>query len=141
MAREIDDEASGFEEPEGRTQRLLDLLRIAALADKLPRALSGGEAQRVNLARAAAAASTLLLLDEPFTGLDPALRSELIHDLRAWAGDRNLSVLSVTHDVAEAFQLNAEVIQLAEGRVIQQGPAATVLAEERARLLAQLNAT
>ena len=141
MAREIDDEDSGFEEPEERTQRLLDLLRIADLADKLPGALSGGEAQRVNLARAAAAASTLLLLDEPFTGLDPALRSELIYDLRAWAADRNLCVLSVTHDVAEAFQLNAEVIQLAEGRVVQQGPVATVLAEERVRLLAQLNAT
>jgi molybdate transport system ATP-binding protein len=140
MAREIDDEDSGFEEPQERTQRLLDLLRIADLADKLPRALSGGEAQRVNLARAAAASSTLLLLDEPFTGLDPALRSELIRDLRAWAADRNLCVLSVTHDIAEAFQLNAEVIQLADGRLVEQGPAAAVLAAERTRLLTQLNA-
>jgi molybdate transport system ATP-binding protein len=45
----------------------------------------------------------------------------------------------VTHDVAEAFQLGAEVIKLAEGRVVEQGPVEVVLAEERARLLAQLN--
>ena len=49
-------------------------------------------------------------------------------------------MLSVTHDVGEAFQLGAEVIKIADGRVVQQGPVAEVLAEERARLLEQLNA-
>ena len=121
----------------------LSLFRIAPLAGKRPAELSGGEAQRVNLARAAAAAleNRLLLLDEPFSGLDVGLRSELMHDLQAWTAKRNLCVLSVTHDVAEAFQLDAEVIKLAEGRVVEQGPVATVLAEERARLLMQLNGT
>jgi molybdate transport system ATP-binding protein len=80
----------------------------------------------------------VLLLDEPFTGLDVGLRSELMQDLKAWAAKRNLCVLSVTHDVAEAFELGAEVIKLKEGRVVAQGPVGVVLAEERGRLLAQL---
>jgi molybdate transport system ATP-binding protein len=96
----------------------------------------------VNLARAAVATEPggLLLLDEPFTGLDAALRSDLMCDLQAWAEDRNLCVLSVTHDVAEAFQLGAEVIKIADGKVVAQGPVELVLAEERIRLLAQLGA-
>jgi len=121
------------------TGAALGLLRIGHLAEKRPAELSGGEAQRVNLARAVSAASGLLLLDEPFTGLDVALRSELIADLRAWAAKRNLCVLSVTHDVAEAFELGAEVIKLKEGRVVAQGPVGVVLAEERKRLLGQLS--
>jgi molybdate transport system ATP-binding protein len=91
------------------------------------------------MARAAASASRLLLLDEPFSGLDMALASEIMQDLQPWAAKRNLCVLSVTHDVAEAFQLGAEVIKLAEGRVVEQGPVEVVLAEERAWLLQQLN--
>ncbi len=133
------DDGSGMEGRDEKTREILALFRIPHLADKLPRALSGGEAQRVSMARAAAAASRLLLLDEPFSGLDMALASEIMQDLQPWAAKRNLCVLSVTHDVAEAFQLGAEVIKLAEGRVVEQGPVEVVLAEERARLLAQLN--
>ncbi len=124
--------------PQPRVEEMLSLFRITHVAGKLPGELSGGEAQRVNLARAAAAASHLLLLDEPFTGLDLTLRSQLNQDLHAWAARRKLCVLSVTHDIAEAFQLNAEVIRLSVGRILAQGPAATVLAEDRTRLLAQL---
>jgi molybdate transport system ATP-binding protein len=128
----------GENKPEPRAQEILALFRILHVADKLPATLSGGEAQRVHLARATAAASHLLMLDEPFAGLDLALRSDLMHDLRAWTAERGLCVLSVTHDIAEAFQLNAEVIKLHEGRIIAQGTAAAVLAEERTRLLSQL---
>jgi molybdate transport system ATP-binding protein len=128
-----------LEEPGAKTEDVLALFRITDLADKFPAALSGGEAQRVSMARAAASASRLLLLDEPFSGLDMALRSEIMKDLPAWAERRNLCVLSVTHDVAEAFELNAEVIKLADGRLVEQGPVDIVLGEERARLLEQLN--
>jgi molybdate transport system ATP-binding protein len=139
MATNPDDEDCGMEKQGEKIREILGLFRIPHLADKLPRALSGGEAQRVSMARAAASASRLLLLDEPFSGLDMALASEIMQDLQPWAAKRNLCVLSVTHDVAEAFQLGAEVIKLAEGRVVAQGPVEVVLAEERARLLAQLN--
>jgi molybdate transport system ATP-binding protein len=78
------------------------------------------------------------LLDEPFTGQDLRLRDELIEELRGWLRLIRRPVLSVTHDVGEAFQLGAEVIKLSEGRVVLQGPVATVLAEERTRLMGQL---
>jgi molybdate transport system ATP-binding protein len=119
--------------------------QLSALAEKLPSMLSGGERQRVAIARAATAAVSLesgsiLLLDEPFTGLDVRLRDELIEELRGWLTLMQRPVLSVTHDVGEAFQLGTEVIKIAEGRVVQQGPVAEVLAGERERLLEQLNA-
>ena len=118
----------------------LSTFRIEHIADKRPADLSGGEAQRVTLARAIAPRGCrLLLLDEPFTGLDLNLREDLIANVLAWQEAHHTPILSVTHDIAEAFQLDAEVIKLYEGRIVAQGPAASVLAEERARLLQQLN--
>jgi molybdate transport system ATP-binding protein len=120
--------------------------QLSGLAEKLPSTLSGGERQRVAIARAATAAVSLgsgsiLLLDEPFTGQDVRLRDELIEELRGWLALMGRPVLSVTHDVGEAFHLGTEVIKIAEGRVVQQGPVAEVLAGERERLLEQLNAS
>lgn len=123
------------------TTSIPKLFRIDHLLQRRPAELSGGEAQRVHLARATMARRIhVLLLDEPFTGLDRALRDELITDLLVWQEKSQVPILSVTHDVTEAFQLNAEVIKIAEGRVVQQGPVAEVLAGERERLLEQLNA-
>jgi molybdate transport system ATP-binding protein len=110
------------------------------VSGRLPKQLSGGEAQRVNLARAMAAKGSLLLLfDEPFTGMDSGRRDQLLPLLRERLAKICVPVLSVTHDVAEAFQLGAEVIKIADGRVVQQGPVEVVLAEERERLLRQLS--
>jgi molybdate transport system ATP-binding protein len=127
---------------------VLELFRLSAVTERKPRDLSGGERQRVSVARAVASAvaadctqRALLLLDEPFSGLDNAMRDELLAKLREWLKRWKTPVLSVTHDVGEAFQLGAEVIKIAAGRVVQQGPVGEVLAEERARLLDQLNAT
>ena len=125
---------------------IMSLFRIAGLSDRIPRQLSGGEQQRVSVARALVSATTfdgpgkaILLLDEPFSGLEASLRDELLVKLKAWIIHWKIPVLSVTHDVAEAFQLGAEVIKIAGGQVAQQGPAEVVLAEDRLRLLAQLN--
>lgn len=123
------------------TTSIPKLFRIDPLLHRRPAELSGGETQRVHLARATMARRIhTLLLDEPFTGLDRALRDELITDLLVWQEKSQVPILSVTHDVTEAFQLGAEVIKIAEGRVIEQGPVTQVLAAERERLLEQLNA-
>jgi molybdate transport system ATP-binding protein len=120
--------------------------QLPGMAEKFPSMLSGGERQRVAIARAATAAVSLgegsiLLLDEPFTGQDVRLRDELIEELRGWLAVRERPVLSVTHDVGETFQLGMEVIKIADGRVVQQGPVAAVLAGERERLLQQLSSS
>jgi molybdate transport system ATP-binding protein len=127
------------------SEETMKLFRLTALPDRMPRDLSGGERQRGAVARAVVSAVTydgpgkpLLLLDEPFSGLDNAMRDELVVELQGWLRRWNIPVLSVTHSVGEAFQLGAEVIKIAEGRVVQQGPVGEVLAEERNRLMEQL---
>ncbi len=122
----------------------VERFRLRALAPKSPQELSGGERQRVAVVRAATSAvalgpGTLLLLDEPFTGLDLDRQEELLGELRSWLSDKGVPVLSVTHDVGEAFQLGAEVIRIADGKVAAQGSVAEVLAEDRQRLIDQLH--
>jgi molybdate transport system ATP-binding protein len=128
---------------DGVVDEVMELFRLRELAGRMPRALSGGESQRVSVARAVVSAATfagpaLLLLDEPFGGLDLKLRDELLLELREWLARRKVPVLSVTHDVGEAFLLGAEVIKIAEGRVVDHGPVEVVLAEERRRLVERL---
>jgi molybdate transport system ATP-binding protein len=114
----------------------IDLFELGALANRMPRDLSGGERQRVNLARAfAVPAARLMLLDEPFTGVDRGLRDTLLPRMRQRIAQLGVPVLSVTHDVEEALLLGAEIIRLEQGAVIDQGPAPRVLAEERTRML------
>ncbi|HEX7159327.1 MAG TPA: ATP-binding cassette domain-containing protein [Edaphobacter sp.] len=126
-------------------EEMMELFRLGHISERMPRVLSGGERQRVAVARAVVSAVTftgpepaLLLLDEPFSGLDLALRDELLARLKEWLGQRQIPVLSVTHDVGEAFQLEAEVIRIADGKVVAQGQASAVLAEERRLLVEQL---
>lgn len=123
------------DERSGRDQFLnevLTLCRVSHLRDKMPSQLSGGERQRVAVARTLASLPCcLLLLDEPFTGLELALRDELITDLRTWTSQRGIPVLLVTHDLGEVFSAHADVLKLENGRIIASGPAGQVLAQER----------
>ncbi|HEY5331439.1 MAG TPA: ATP-binding cassette domain-containing protein [Acidobacteriaceae bacterium] len=119
---------------------IIALFQLAPLLNRLPSDLSGGERRRVALARAFAAPDCrLMLLDEPFAGLDRALRDELLPVIRAWLRDRNIPALSVTHDVEEALQLQAEVVLIRDGRIEAQGYASSVLAAERDRLRLSLS--
>jgi molybdate transport system ATP-binding protein len=121
-------------------EEALDLFSLKSLAHRLPRDLSGGERQRVALARAfSVPMPSLMLLDEPFTGLDRPLREALLPRLQSRLAARRISVLSVTHDVEEALLLHADVIRLTAGRVSAQGPATEVLASERAAILHTLS--
>ena len=132
---------SGHSFPAATPTSLPALFQIEQFLQQHPRQLSGGEIQRVSIARATMARHhTLLLLDEAFTGLDTISRDGVMRGLRQWQQTSRTPILSVTHDIAEAFQLNAEVIKLHEGRVIAQGPVQEVLAQERQRLLERLDA-
>ncbi|KTR40038.1 ABC transporter ATP-binding protein [Rothia kristinae] len=93
----------------GRVRELLDVLGLTSLADTAPGQLSGGQAQRVAVGRALAAKPQLLLLDEPFSALDPATREDLQHWLRRLIEDLELTAVTVTHDVAEATALGDRV--------------------------------
>lgn len=113
----------GLHKPEaGRELALkaLDEVRLADYADKWPRTLSGGEAQRVSLARALVREPDLLLLDEPFAALDALTRlamHRLVQDL--WRAHEP-SVLLVTHDVDEALRLAQRILVLAGGRIVSE---------------------
>ena len=121
-------------------KNVLALFNLGGLADRMPARLSGGERRRVALARAFTVPNCrLMLLDEPFTGLDRKLRNDLLPAMQAWLAVRKIPVLSVTHDVDEALLLGADVIRIEDGRVLAQGPAAEVLATERERLLQTLS--
>jgi molybdate transport system ATP-binding protein len=127
-------------------QEAMAAFRLHGLGDRLPRDLSGGEAQRVSVSRALVSASAfdglrppLLLLDEPLTGLDRAMRDEIIVELVRWTGQWKIPVLSVTHNIGETFQFGADVVKIDNGKVVEHGPARTVLAKERDRLLTQLS--
>jgi ABC-type molybdate transport system ATPase subunit len=105
----------------------------------MPAHLSGGERQRVAIARALAMSPRLLLLDEAFAGLDNSTKRELLGRLNTVLMERKIAALHVTHEVADAFALDAEVVVLEAGRVTAQGPVADALATERQQLLAMLN--
>lgn len=94
---------------------MLELLGVAHIADHYPDELSGGQAQRVALARALAIGPDLLLLDEPFSALDPSTRSELQSWLRQQVSERGWTSVFVTHDIDEALAVADDIVLLVAG--------------------------
>ncbi len=108
-----------------RAERLLELVGLpAAYAARPPQALSGGEQQRVALARALAPAPRLVLLDEPFSALDAALRAGTRRAVAAALAAAGATALLVTHDQSEALSMGDQVGVLRDGRLVQVAPPA-----------------
>jgi thiamine transport system ATP-binding protein len=101
--------------------RALDRVGLAGFERRRVSELSGGQAQRVALARTLAPDPRLLLLDEPLGSLDPALRRDLAADLAATLDAAGVPAIVVTHDVTDAFVLGDRIALLDEGRVIREG--------------------
>ena len=111
-----------------RVRRWLERFGIEALARRSARTLSGGEAQRVSLARALALEPEVLLLDEPFASLDEPTRHALIDDLDRALAETGTATVFVSHDRAEALRLGDRVAVIMDGRVRQVGPPSQVFA-------------
>jgi len=104
-----------------RVHTWLERLGIPHLKERRANQLSGGEAQRVGLARALVLEPELLLLDEPFTALDPPTRTRLVDDLRILLRDQNITTIFVTHDLVESVRLADSIAILLNGQLRQMG--------------------
>lgn len=114
-----------------RVAELLAMVQLdAALGDRRPGALSGGQAQRVGLARALAADPDILLMDEPFGAVDPLTRRDLRAELRRIHAETGKTILLVTHDPEEALELGSQIVVLRDGRVVADGAPATLVAPD-----------
>jgi len=105
-----------------RIGELAELLRLTPLLERGTRGLSGGEQQRIALARALAPGPSILLLDEPFAAVDPATRRGLRRELRDLHEREGITTLQVTHDFEDAMRLGDVVAVLAGGTIVQSGP-------------------
>jgi osmoprotectant transport system ATP-binding protein len=124
---------------DARIDELLDLVGLPRdYRRRFPRQLSGGEQQRVGLARALAADPAIMLMDEPFGALDAITRGRLQDELRAIHRRLHKTILFVTHDVDEALRLADCVVVMRGGRVIQHGTPLEVLARPRDAFVRQL---
>jgi ABC-type sulfate/molybdate transport systems ATPase subunit len=110
-----------------RAAEALGVLGVAGLADRQAATLSGGEARRVHLARVLAVRPDVLLLDEPFAGLDPTARADVLYDLAAILRGADRATCVVVHDRAEAWALADRVLVLLDGKIAAVGPPEQVL--------------
>lgn len=109
------------EQRKKEAERLLDEVQLTGYGRRKIRELSGGQMQRVALARALAAEPSVLLLDEPFSGLDERLRAEMGSLVRRIHRERKITTILVTHDSREALQMSDRIVLMKEGSVLQCG--------------------
>jgi ABC-type sugar transport system ATPase subunit len=104
-----------------KVNSILELLNITHLIKRYPKDLSGGEKQRVGLARSIILEPKILLLDEPLSSLDPATAKSIRKELKVLQKRLNLTMLYVTHDFAEAKELADRIVVIKEGQIKQLG--------------------
>jgi sulfate transport system ATP-binding protein len=109
------------EEIRSRVEELLALVRLEGLAGRYPSQLSGGQLQRMALARALAVQPKVLLLDEPFGALDAQVRGELREWLRKLHEEIHVTTIFVTHDQEEAMEVAEQIVVMNKGRIEQAG--------------------
>lgn len=109
-----------------RVDTLIEMMELGELRHRKPDTLSGGQKQRVALARALVSEPRLLLLDEPLSALDPAIRQRLQDELLSLQRHFGLTTIMVSHDVSEVFKLAHQVLVMEHGRMVRQGSPAEV---------------
>lgn len=121
-------------------EQALQQVGLQAMGERKPGSLSGGQRQRAALARALVRRQPWLLLDEPFSALDPGLRQEMISLVSDLQQQNQLSVILVTHDPQEALLLASEVMFIAEGGVYWQGQSKDFLQQQQPLIQSYLGA-
>ena len=124
------------EERRERVGAILQAFRVETLRKQKPGDISGGEKQRIALARSLVTEPRVLLLDEPLTGLDAELKASIVDDLRAWNAAKRIPILYVTHLRDEVDALGERVIAMENGRVVSAGAPMEVLDAPRRKKLA-----
>lgn len=105
----------------GKVQEVLEMVDLAGFETRMPSSLSGGQSQRVAVARALALRPQILLLDEPFSSLDAELRYRVRSDLMSLLSELEITTVFVTHDQEEAFVVGEELAVMHDGCILQQG--------------------
>lgn len=124
-----------------RVAELAEMLGLTALLDRGVHGLSGGEQQRIALARALAPRPSILLLDEPFAAVDPATRRALRRELGVLHEKEGVTTLQVTHDFEDAMRLGDVVAVLSGGRIAQSGSPETVFRYPNSPFVAEFTGT
>ncbi|MBO9656286.1 choline ABC transporter ATP-binding protein [Agrobacterium sp. SOY23] len=126
--------------PEAERKRMvaeqLELVNLSAWADRKVGELSGGMQQRVGLARAFATGAPILLMDEPFSALDPLIRSRLQDELLEFQSRLKKTILFVSHDLDEAFRIGNRIAMMEGGRIIQCGTPQQIVKEPATQYVA-----
>jgi molybdate transport system ATP-binding protein len=125
------------EERRARVGEILEAFRVEKLRKRKPGEISGGESQRIALARSLVTEPRVLLLDEPLTGLDAELKAAIVDDLRAWNAAKRIPILYVTHSRDEVDALGERVIAMENGHIMSSGAPMEVLDAPRKKKLAQ----
>jgi molybdenum ABC transporter ATP-binding protein len=126
-------------EREDRVASILERFRLAPLAASRPASISGGEQQRVALARTLVCNPELLLLDEPLSALDARLKSLLLEELFDWQREHAVPMLYVTHDQAEAYSLSGRILVMEAGKVVADGEPRQIFSAPVSREQAELS--
>ncbi|WP_304545834.1 ABC transporter ATP-binding protein [Sulfurimonas microaerophilic] len=108
-------------------EHLLEVTELTELKNRLPHKLSGGQKQRVALCRSLMSRPKILLLDEPLSALDPAMRTKLQNEILTLHKEFNITTIMVSHDPSEIYRLSSRVIVLNEGKVINDGSPKEIL--------------
>ncbi|UAY95742.1 thiamine ABC transporter ATP-binding protein ThiQ [Dickeya dadantii] len=110
------------EEQRGTLRDIAGRMGLSALLERLPSQVSGGQRQRVALARCLIRQQPILLLDEPFSALDPALRQEMLSLVDEICRDRRLTLLMVSHQLEDAMRIAPRSVLVVDGRIYHDGP-------------------
>ncbi|WP_083709879.1 glycine betaine/L-proline ABC transporter ATP-binding protein [Leifsonia sp. ALI-44-B] len=120
-----------------RAERIIQRVGLEGWADKLPAQLSGGMQQRVGLARALAADTDVLLMDEAFSALDPLIRREMQEQLVELQAELGKTIIFITHDLNEAMFLGDRIAVMRDGRIVQVGTPNDILTDPANDYVAQ----